>query len=195
MELFQNNEDSRFISFNFIENEANVASYYANKINEIQKNGDIVLFGWSAGGILSYDVANYLTNHLNRNVSKIIMFDSVILDEEKLNIELSAEGFDLGAEIDENMQEILAQAKEKRIAYINYLMHMKYTSKLPTELVLVKTESNDDEKWEVNFKTVSYITGKGEHQNMLEGNNLKHNKKILNKIIAKKDILTAIFQE
>ncbi|WP_281322352.1 non-ribosomal peptide synthetase [Flavobacterium aestivum] len=195
MDLFQNNEDSRIISFNFMENEANVAAYYANTINEIQKDGDIVLFGWSAGGILSYDVANYLTNVLNRNVSRIIMFDSVILDEEKLNIELSADGFDLGTEINENMQEIVAQAKEKKIGYINYLMHMKYTNKLPTELVLVKTENNENKQWEENFETVSYITGKGEHQNMLEGNNLKHNKKILNKIIAKEDILTAIFQE
>ncbi len=194
-DLFQNNEDSRFISFNFIENEADTVSYYAHKINEIQENGDIVLFGWSAGGNLSYEVANHLINKLNRTVSRIIMFDSVILNEEKLNIELAADGFDLGTEIDENMQEILAQAKEKRIAYINYLKNLKYTNKLPAELVLVKAENNDDKKWEENFETISYIIGKGEHQNMLEGNNLKHNKKILNKIIAKEDIYTAIFQE
>ncbi|MRX40046.1 amino acid adenylation domain-containing protein [Flavobacterium sp. LC2016-23] len=194
-DLFRNNENSRFISFNFVENEANPAEYYAHKINEIQESGDIVLFGWSAGGILSYEVANYLTNVLNRKVSRIIMFDSVRLNEEKLSIERASEGFDLGTEISENMQEILAQAKEKRIAYINYLMSLKYTHALSTELVLVKTQNNEDKNWEANFEAVRYITGKGQHQNMLEGDHLKHNKKILNKIIAKEDILTAIFQD
>lgn len=194
-DLFQNKEDFRCISFNFIENEENPAAYYANKINEIQQSGDIVLFGWSAGGILSYDVASYLIKELNRTVSRIIMFDSVMLDEEKLNIELSTDIFDLGTEIDQNMQEILAQAQKKRIGYINYLMRMKFINKLSTELVLVKTKTNGNKKWEENFETVHYITGKGQHQNMLEGENLKHNKKILNKIIAKEDILAAIFQE
>jgi thioesterase domain-containing protein len=93
------------------------------------------------------------------------------------------------------MQEILAQAQKKRIGYINYLMRMKFINKLSTELVLVKTKTNENKKWEENFETVHYITGKGQHQNMLEGENLKHNKKILNKIIAKEDILAAIFQE
>ncbi|TCN55434.1 amino acid adenylation domain-containing protein [Flavobacterium circumlabens] len=194
-DLFHNNQDSGFISFNFVEKEANPVAYYANKINEIQENGEIVLFGWSAGGILSSEVAHHLTNVLNRKVSRIIMFDSVRLDEEKLNIELSADAFDPGTEIDESMQEILAQAKEKRIAYIKYLMSVKYANKLSTELVLVKTENNEDKKWEENFETVHYITGKGAHQNMLEGNNLKHNKKILHKIITKEDILTSIFQD
>ncbi|TEB40455.1 hypothetical protein D0809_30520, partial [Flavobacterium circumlabens] len=97
------------------------------------------------------------------------MFDAVKLDEEKLQTELAADGFDLGTEIDENMQELLAQAKEKRIGYINYLMRLNYERKLPSELVLVKTENNNDKNWEENFETVHYITGKGEHQNMLEG--------------------------
>ncbi|RUT69553.1 amino acid adenylation domain-containing protein [Flavobacterium cupreum] len=194
-DLFRNNEDSGCIAFNFPENEENPAGYYAQKINEIQEDGDIVLFGWSAGGILSYEVAAYLTKEFNRKVSRIIMFDAVKLDEEKLQTELAADGFDLGTEIDENMQELLAQAKEKRIGYINYLMRLNYERKLPSELVLVKTENNNDKNWEENFETVHYITGKGEHQNMLEGSNLNHNKKILNKIIAKEDILTAIFQE
>ncbi|HKX85648.1 MAG TPA: thioesterase domain-containing protein, partial [Flavobacterium sp.] len=184
-ELFQNINSCKFVSFNFIENKENLIAYYADKINEIQKEGDIVLFGWSAGGVISYEVANYLANKLNRNVAKLIMFDTIIFNKEDLTEDLLLELHDPEMENDENMREVLIKAEQKQKNYIEYLRNVSYQDKLPIELDLLRVKSDEYRNWETYFEKVNYLTGQGEHHKMLEGENLVYNKGVLCEILEK----------
>ncbi|WP_166924917.1 non-ribosomal peptide synthetase [Flavobacterium poyangense] len=183
-ELFHANEDWKFFAFNFIENEAEVTAYYANKINELQPQGAIILFGWSAGGTLSYDVAAYLTNTLNRKVSRIIMFDALVLDPELLTDEVLIGLHDPEKESEALMQEALLRAKEKQKSYLKYLRTVPYNNKVPTEVDLVKLSDAAYDKWEELFEKVNYVIGQGEHYLMLEGENLAYNKDLLNQVLG-----------
>ncbi len=184
-DLFQNINSCKFVSFNFIENKDNLIAYYADKINEIQKEGDIVLFGWSAGGVISYEVANYLINKLDRNVSKIIMFDTIIFNKEDLTEDLLLELHDPEMENDENMREVLIKAEQKQKNYIEYLRNVSYQDKLQIELDLLRVKSDEYRNWEAHFEKVNYLTGQGEHHKMLEGDNLVHNKGVLCGLLEK----------
>ncbi|OXA89994.1 non-ribosomal peptide synthetase [Flavobacterium hercynium] len=182
-DLFHNNDDWKFIAFNFIENENSPATYYANRINEMQPKGDIVLFGWSAGGILSYEVANQLTTKLNRKVSRIIMFDSIVIDKETINDDFLFAIQDPDEKTEDYMKEILIKAEEKLMSYINYLKTVEYKQKLNVNLELVKVSDAPHERWEEFFENVIYTEGQGEHYQMLKDDNLKYNKKVLNKML------------
>ncbi|MCL9807005.1 amino acid adenylation domain-containing protein [Flavobacterium amniphilum] len=184
-ELFQNINTCKFVSFNFIENKENLIGYYAEKINEIQKEGDIVLFGWSAGGVISYEVANYLTHKLGRNVSKLIMFDTIIFNKEDLTEDLLLELHDPEMENDESMREVLLKAEQKQKSYIEYLRNVSYEDQLPVELDLLRVKSDEYRNWEAYFEKVNYLTGQGEHHKMLEGDNLVYNKGVLCELLEK----------
>lgn len=67
-------ENCRLFAFNFIENE-NRDTLYADLIEEKQPQGEITLFGYSAGGNLACHVANALELR-GRLVKDIIMVDS-----------------------------------------------------------------------------------------------------------------------
>ncbi|WP_136668992.1 non-ribosomal peptide synthetase, partial [Flavobacterium sp. H122] len=179
MDLFSNDADYKVTSFNFLEDKNDLIDYYANKVNELQPSGEILLFGWSSGGILCYEVAAYLINQLNRNVSRIVMFDSVIIPDEKLNESLIVDTsiIDDGSDA---MKNIIEKTRIKQLNYIEHLKKTSYNQKLPTELIQIYSKTNENkESFEDLFETVIYIEGTGAHHSMLEGANLKANKKLL----------------
>lgn len=189
--LFNDIAETKIIAFNFLHNLTDIVSYYANQINKLQPEGDIILFGWSAGGNLSYDVANYLLEKLDRKVSSIIMLDSYAIGVEDSEIENINDvndhiKYDLGLQKLYQNDNILENAKEKLFHYLKYMHGIEYKQKNFSELVLIKSaEPMGDYNWESFFDNISTIQGKGEHYSMLQDEHFSENKKLIHDVISK----------
>ena len=189
--LFNDIEDIKVIAFNFIDKTEDVVSYYANQINEFQQNGSIVLFGWSAGGNLSYDIANYLDVELNRKVSSIVMLDSYAIPVEDSEIE-DISNIDEHIKYDLDLQKlyqndnILENAKAKLFNYLKYMHGIEYKHKIVSDLYLIKSdEPMSNYNWEGYFDTIHSIQGKGDHYSMLQNESFIENKYLIHEVLSK----------
>ncbi|MGH2665952.1 amino acid adenylation domain-containing protein [Flavobacterium sp.] len=189
--LFNDIEDIKVIAFNFIDKTEDVVSYYANQINELQQSGSIVLFGWSAGGNLSYDIANYLDVKLNRKVSSIVMLDSYAIPVEDSEIE-DISNIDEHIKYDLDLQKlyqndnILENAKAKLFTYLKYMHGIEYKHKIVSDLYLIKSdEPMSSYNWEGYFDTIHSIQGKGDHYSMLQDECFVENKYLIHEVLSK----------
>ena len=60
-----------------------IAACYSNQISQIQMEGPFNFIGWSAGGLIAYEIARQLTND-GHNISLLAMLDSKLLDSIKV---------------------------------------------------------------------------------------------------------------
>ncbi|CAA9202368.1 non-ribosomal peptide synthetase [Flavobacterium collinsii] len=189
--LFHDIVDVKVIAFNFLDGIENIVGYYANQINKLQHDGDIVLFGWSAGGNLSYEVANYLHEKLDRKVSSIIMLDSYAAHEDDPEIESVSDvdeyiKYDLGLQKLYQNDNILQKAKEKLFHYLKYMYAIEYKHKIFSEIYLIKSdEPMAKYNWENFVGKIHLVQGKGDHYSMLQEESFLDNRNIIHEIISK----------
>ncbi|KJR42048.1 tyrocidine synthetase III [Candidatus Magnetoovum chiemensis] len=196
--------DYSFYCFNFIQTN-NLIEKYAELICSIQRDGPYVLFGYSTGGNLVFELARTLLE-LGFDVSDIILMDAW-----KRENFIEFENLDLTYPFDENfpahylydeMAEIFDNPYIKQMAIEKLKEYMEYirlnTDKgvINSNIHLIKSEQNDNffsgasQNWASSTnKNFKVYYGFSDHFDMLKGINLKYNTWILS------EILTGIFSK
>jgi len=183
----------------------NFIEMYAAKIAEIMNtNKKVLLLGYSFGGCLAYEVAHVLSQRYSKIVDGIIMLDSyfkVTMDtgleffmddlsdraqlREKL-IEFFPVYSELAEEVQEDVETTFMGFMENTIT----LKNNKYD--LPTTLHFLEAEFQDhgmkdtrDEWFNNCFTQTEKYLAAGQHNDMLNEENVDNNFKIIEKIIEK----------
>ena len=194
--------DYCFYSFDFVENLERM-KYYTEKIIKLSDGQPIILMGYSLGGRLAYQVALEL---ISQNIvpKAIVMIDSYCGDylktkddlDFKKSISLWKKGIkEIGLNIDEakiistitNYNEFYKQNPINKI--LNIPIHIITATDRDELISNMYYESNKLVRsgalsWdELCTSKVHYYKGYGIHNDMLSGNNLLDNCKILRQII------------
>jgi fengycin family lipopeptide synthetase D len=196
-------------AFNFIESDNRIAEY-ARMICEIQKTEPYILFGYSAGGNLAFEVAKELMK-MGRKVSDLILIDSrrrmeivaisnaeirelvrLITQELIKDLERNPEAIGL---IDYRFVE--NNISKKVAAYLKYFYNLVNNGTIGANINLVcaaieseNSEAPNDEFWQ-NRRKWSECTsegfimhkGVGIHEKMLDKDFVEQNVNIVRKII------------
>lgn len=190
--LFSETKNAHIIAFNFLDNINNedIVPHYSKIISDMAKNEDIILFGWSAGGNLSYEIACYIEKYMDKKVSDIIMLDSYATPVDIKEIDEFNEIDNIFIHYDSDLEKlykndnIMLSAREKVLKYLKYLYEIEYRKKCSSNLLLIKSsEPMDDYGWEHLFPEINIYEGHGEHYVMLEEQFIEPNKKIIRQII------------
>jgi len=167
----------RIVSFDF-HTDDNLISYYANKICEIKANKNISILAYSAGGVLAFEVASVLEQR-EREVDSIILIDSYVNSYENSKFSMEyIENLNYGAKEISNV-----------INYFNYYSSRKITTSVNANIHLIKAEDRgfaaNNYYNSLTSKKVRVYEGSGEHLQMLNGENLIKNSKIIKGILDK----------
>ena len=169
-------------AFNYIEVE-NKINTYVDLITSIQPNGPYVLFGYSAGGNLAFEVAKEL-DKLGHEVSDIIMLDVVLRFEriENANEDLTSDFEEIWAEFIKNFSNQLStgiqflhdQVLRKWLSYHCYLNETVNSGMVGVSIHLIESPFEKEHgfnlnEWEMKTsKEFLKYHGFGEHYEMLE---------------------------
>jgi thioesterase domain-containing protein/acyl carrier protein len=190
-------------AFDYIESE-NKIEEYIKLITDIQAKGPYVLFGYSSGGNLAYEIAKGLINS-GYEVSDIIILDSssrppknekYYKDEEKvaakaIDIILNARFFKkyFQSEYAKN------RAYEKIKAYIFYFNSLIHEGTVNSRVHFLVAEAIGKRKriskieikdWKALLDTkITFYKASGIHQQLLIGDYIKKNAKLINEILTK----------
>lgn len=187
--LAQYVKNRAFYAFNFMEQETRFNDY-ADLIQGAQKEGPYVLMGYSAGGNLAFEVAKEL-NRKGRVVSDLILIDST---REKAEPSTAENGEKKEFDLDKPTgNKLVDQINQKIKKYIEFLDKVDNSGKIDANIHLIQSEDlpgtefylKGKEKWaEATEKKFTVYQGKGSHNDMLEGQNLKSNIMIIRQIIG-----------
>jgi fengycin family lipopeptide synthetase A len=185
-----------FYAFNFIENE-NLIGEYVRLILDIQNQGPFILFGYSLGGNVAFEVAAELERQ-GHEVSDIILLDSskredkkakTISNELKINMLLEEAKNDEFYKQYLQIEDIRENAIKRIRKYLEYSDTMVNNEIINANIHLIKGETGATENVKIScwkeltnnkFKT---YTGFGRHEEMLYNNNLKNNCVKINEIL------------
>jgi thioesterase domain-containing protein len=191
-ELAKRLTDQSVYAFNYIEEEDRL-SQYLDIMTGIQPGRPFVLLGYSAGGILCFQVARALEN-AGYDVSDIILVDSFLpVYQTGVHVKIEVEDFfrrieealaSLGAEI------LKDKVKEKTAKYIEYCNSNIRLEKIRADIHLILSEAPldigaaDSQAWEkfTTGKTTIY-RGFGKHPDMLSPGALEKNMEIIRQIL------------
>ncbi|MDD4111480.1 MAG: amino acid adenylation domain-containing protein [Herbinix sp.] len=193
-------ESYAFYSFNFIESD-NRIDEYIKTIQSIQQEGPYILFGYSAGGNLAFEVAKELINH-GYEVSHLILWDSYFIDEINKNRMTEEEGRDAAdtmieefvkenVELMPNLKILKDYFRKKIIKYIEYLDYLVTSGEVDSNIHLVKAEEETEEafegkqmKWkDSTMKRFFFYKGYGIHSEMLKLGFIERNAEIMRSIL------------
>jgi amino acid adenylation domain-containing protein len=185
-------KDYSFYSFNFIEEEDRL-NQYAEIITKQQPVGPYILLGYSAGGLLSFDIANTLERS-GFEVSDLILLDSFFMEKETRALtEADREEWFNG--IEKSLERVGASAlKEKVFAktqrYITYYENITHLERVNANIHLIISEESQNSKinnprcWdELTTKKPLVYRGFGNHNEMLSPGSLEKNAKIIQEIL------------
>jgi thioesterase domain-containing protein len=184
-------EDYSVYAFVFIEEEDRL-SKYVDIIKKIQPVGPYVIFGHSAAGRLSFEVARALEKR-GCEVSDIIFADCVSLEEWDLNVE--KEIIRIGPLLEAftaewNAEFIKDKIEKKAKSHMTYLSRGTKSEIINANVHLILSEEvrqrNDIDLrcWEkLTTKMSRVYNGWGRHVDMLWGADLEKNVKIIRKIL------------
>jgi thioesterase domain-containing protein len=183
--------------FHFIENDDPVPAY-VELIKQIQPSGPYRLFGYSAGGNLAFRVARQLSARGDR-VADVILLDAYLRDQ---SIEVSSE--EKNAELerfleDESIQRILSQEVErdrylrKVDQYWEYISRSLDQGVIEADIHLIKAADNGDvteiRKWQGSTSgRLHQYDGLGSHHQMLRGEQLEGNARIIRSILSSSNL-------
>ncbi len=163
-----------------------MAGDYLQVINQIQPEGDIILAGWSAGGLLALEIA-LQAEQSGRHINQILFFDTYMIKDDG----------DTGNDIelcisDINQQDIFYKAvngsaiedKNELIQKINVARNISYAcsgylphEKIHTNAIYYKAMKGAES---INLPIEDYIDGTikiyeipGDHFTMMSGNNAR----------------------
>ncbi|WP_459210872.1 amino acid adenylation domain-containing protein [Aquimarina rhabdastrellae] len=192
-ELFDNQKDVKVIAFNYLENQENKIMHYADIIEELQPEGELIFFGWSAGGNLSYELEKVMYELFGRRVSNTIMLDSYANNEHWTEEDFDHLDdfvkYDLGLkELLDQSANVLYRVKDRMFDYCKTVHNIDYDYKSNARLYFIKaTVELAPYEWESLYDEIEYYDGIGEHYDMLKEEFLEDNKEIVLNIV--KEIL------
>ena len=189
-----------FYSFDFIEEDERLVKY-ADWIYEVQKEGPYILFGYSGGGNIAFEVAKELKRR-GGEVSDIIMLDSFrVYDEHALDqIEVKREEVEqqvlaylsqyspVGAGFQDqktDFDSIVAKVYQKEFQYGQFMKKTVNSGMIAADIHIVKAESGKKQDqntcWDkVTTGKVIIYQGAGSHGDMLT---CPENTALVNKIL------------
>jgi amino acid adenylation domain-containing protein len=190
-----------FHAFNFIEAESRLSDY-ADLVTDADPDGPYVLFGYSAGGNLAFNVTKELERR-GRNVAAIVMLDSGrVLDKFRFPDDevrrLASEFLDAGG-VKEYVHSAVLRDKAYRTIrrYLDVLSQTKDHGVVNAEIHLVLSEAAEDtftddrgilisskSGWaEVTRRGLKTYRGRGHHAHLLNAPNLDPNAALLRDIM------------
>ncbi|WP_259418057.1 non-ribosomal peptide synthetase [Bacillus toyonensis] len=196
MGLAKHIESYSVYSFNFIKSENRIAQY-VKIIKDIQSEGPYTLVGYSAGGILAFDVAKEL-NRQGFEVENLILIDSKyrtiveqnLYTEEECKRELH-EKFNLKKykDLEKLASDYLIELIMKSYMYVQSTTTNGSINGNISYIKSVKEKEDENNlMWEnATTKNFRIIQGYGTHMEMLSNSNLdilKKNANIINDILA-----------
>ncbi|WP_425086162.1 amino acid adenylation domain-containing protein, partial [Streptomyces hainanensis] len=175
----------RFVSFNYLAGDDKVARY-ADLVESLRKSGPYVLFGYSLGGNLAFEVAKELESR-GREVSDVIIMDSYRIAEA---FEMGPEHFrafehELGEHLRKHLgsdivaDETLEQARD----YLDFCSRTPNTGTVAAAVTVISDEekvafyaAGKHGSWHATSTTHSVVLrGAGVHADMLDEGPLVHN--------------------
>ena len=187
-------DDLAFYSFDFIEDENRIRQY-AEDIIEIKPQDSYVLFGFSAGANLAFETAKELEAK-GKTVSHIIIWDSY---QKMQKLELTdsittKHKKDVEQFLNENdMNFATRKVLDKSISYINYYYGMVNNGTVNATIYNFIAENSKKridldvnetyEDWTNSSKTYREIKAFGEHDTMLDDENIDKNLKSLRQVM------------
>ncbi|KXZ12654.1 non-ribosomal peptide synthetase [Bacillus nakamurai] len=175
----------RICAFDFIEEDSRIERY-AELINQLQPEGPVTLFGYSAGCTLAFETAKQLEAE-GRDVARVIMIDSYkkqgVSDLEGRTVESDAEALmkvnrDNEALNNEAVKEGLAR---KTKAFYSYFVHAVSSGRVRADIDLLTSEPDFTmPPWLASWEEATageyrVKKGYGTHAEMLQGENLERN--------------------
>ncbi len=177
-------------SFNFT-NKQNIVEEYTDYIVKTQSEGEYILFGYSIGGNMAFEVAKELEKR-NKVVNKLIIMDSAVVTDEvkkRFNENENQRIDELKEKIEEykiydvHSHEIL----EKTISYGAYFRGIVHQGTINADIHYIQSsilDNSEIRKWDLytSGKCV-YYNGYGAHIDMLSGENYSRNIEIIESIL------------
>ncbi|MGE5342713.1 MAG: non-ribosomal peptide synthase/polyketide synthase [Candidatus Omnitrophota bacterium] len=195
--LIEKEANHSFYAFSFIEGmePGERILKYKTIITELQPEGPYILFGYSAGGILAFQVARALEES-GLAVSDIILYDSFFSPEDPMarDPQLKKEAMeDYDKYIDDVFEELgLVYLKEKALEKtVKYMAYYESVTALETvcadvHLIVSEEERGEEKRGSWNRWTrgqCRVYQGFGGHMDMFKGDNLAKNAGIVKQIL------------
>jgi len=185
-------DECSLYAFNFIESEDRLERY-ANTIIDIQPGGPYVLFGWSAAGRLTFQVAKALEKK-GCCVSDIIFADCFFT--ENAAVEFHEKGIhDYNLLIEKSLETwganfLKEKVTRKTAKYRDYCQKITSLEQVDSHIHLILSEQNRDNPrangWEtLTSKSFQIYQGFGKHGNMINPGSVEMNTVIIRNILKK----------
>jgi thioesterase domain-containing protein/acyl carrier protein len=185
-------DDYSIYTFNFFEADNRIEKY-ADLIIETQEKGPYVLFAYSAGGRLVFEVAKKLEKR-GIEVSDVILIDchmvkEKIADPENGDDDISIEEYVEKKLKSQGMEFLREKVLNKIRKYIDYCKNFKGDGVMNANIHLILSENNSAmseiiRSWSTaTNKTFLTYQGFGKHADMLNGGFIQKNAEIVKKIL------------
>ncbi|WP_394814731.1 amino acid adenylation domain-containing protein [Streptomyces millisiae] len=193
-QLAERMPEYRFLSFNYVSGDDKIARY-ADLVESLQSEGPCVLFGYSLGGNLAFEVAKELESR-GRQVSDVIIMDSYRIAEA---FEMGPEHFqafehELGEHLRKHLgsdlvaEETLEQARE----YLDFCSRTPNTGTVAAAVTVISDEekvafyaAGKHGSWHATSTSHSTVLrGAGVHADMLDEDNLAHNARLTRSVLT-----------
>jgi thioesterase domain-containing protein/acyl carrier protein len=185
--------DTVLYSFNFIES-TDRCREYCQLITRHQAHGPYILFGYSGGGILIFEIAKELERQ-GYEVGSLIFLDIAIDLKKRLAgtvNQLAEEPVDFGAKVLNTLAEmdltyLNDQVQAKLKSYYNYILSMEYKGKIKAGIHhIIAQDREENESSDLSrFTSGVYRTyrGFGSHRDMLSAGNIEKNAALIREIL------------
>jgi amino acid adenylation domain-containing protein/non-ribosomal peptide synthase protein (TIGR01720 family) len=193
-QLAQMLDNCSFYSFNFIEKESRIFDYL-KLITNVQSEGPYILFGYSGGGNLAFEVAKELIRQ-GYKVSDLIFLDvprmqgkTIFTEKDKQYIiEQSVEIFRLKSGFKGNLDHVAKKVE----SYIEYLSWVDNSGMVDINIHLIECTGEQSQehlegkdKWkEITSKEFRRHQGFGRHQEMLDIDFINGNVELIQQILT-----------
>ena len=189
--------DVQFVSFNYLAEHDNL-DLYLNEIKKVQPEGPYLLFGYSIGGNLAFEICSALEKQGDK-VAQVVIMDSYRINETVVMREQDYKHFE--EELSEHFKKHVGSAlieshvMEQAKQYINYMYEQKNLNTISSELHFITEQNPDDpnrkirkKSWDkASSRAVTVHTGFGKHADMLDKNK--------NHVIQNADLISSILKK
>ncbi len=147
-----------------------LASIYAEEILNIQPKDPFILCGWSFGGIVAYEISQYLIKAGHQVKCTIIIDQNPVIDKQRIQKEVS--------QIEEGYEDILNNEKKEDLLckYMHYKCLLRYeiSSSVPNLILFASKElaKTNPKGWEKYCQHFNAYTIGYDHFSILRGDNV-----------------------
>jgi hybrid polyketide synthase/nonribosomal peptide synthetase FtdB len=192
--LAEHMPEHSLVSFNYMKGDDKIERY-ADLMESLQKDGPYVLFGYSLGGNLAFEVAKVLQKR-GQKVEKVVIMDSFRIVE---HFEFGEEHLkEFEKELSEHLhrhtgsnivaKETLEQARD----YINFCSKVRNLGTLEAHVSVIAEEAKlalfaqgEHGSWHGSAKNIDVVRGFGNHAAMLDVAHVAANAELTLKLLQK----------